>query len=259
MTRYAVIIGNGPSLKGFDFRRLDGFNTLGMNAAYRYWDEIDWYPTYYCCLDDQLIETHHAEIERLYCDGRVRQFFVHGKFFELHPSRIGNPDFFSLDQVLPQWFQKRGKKMGFAPLYEHSAFRTTDATKVTTGAYAIRFMAFKGYPRIALMGIDLKYVEIIPEAKPTVGTGLVIHKTPEENPNYFFAGYQQAGDRYNIPNPDVHNGDLQPRSFELVNEDFQANLVRCEVLNTNPQSILHDRRIFPLVDRHEVLKELGPA
>jgi hypothetical protein len=31
-------------------------------------------------------------------------------FFELHPNGIGNPDFHSLDQVLPQWFQKRGKK-----------------------------------------------------------------------------------------------------------------------------------------------------
>jgi hypothetical protein len=40
-------------------------------------------------------------------------------FFELHPNEIGNPDFHSLDQVLPQWFQKRGKKMGFAPLHDH--------------------------------------------------------------------------------------------------------------------------------------------
>jgi hypothetical protein len=92
-----------------------------------------------------------------------------------------------------------------------------------------------------------------PRLRPTEGTGLVIDKTPEAKPNYFFAGYQQAGDRYNLPNPDVHNGVLQPRSFELVKEDFQANLVSCEVVNTNPQSILHDRRIFPLVYREEVL------
>jgi hypothetical protein len=97
-----------------------------------------------------------------------------------------------------------------------------------------------------------------PKAKPTEGTGLVIDKTPGENPDCFFAGYQQAGDRHNLSNPDVHNGDLQPRSFELVKEDLQANLVSCEVVNANPLSILHDRRIFPLVDREEVL-DRSPA
>jgi hypothetical protein len=31
------------------------------------------------------------------------------------PMGIGNPDLHSLDQVLPQWVQKCGKNMGFAP------------------------------------------------------------------------------------------------------------------------------------------------
>ena len=46
-----VVLGNGPSLEGFDFARLRPFDVIGMNAAYRYWDEIGWYPTYYICLD----------------------------------------------------------------------------------------------------------------------------------------------------------------------------------------------------------------
>ena len=57
-----IVLGNGPSLKGFDFARLDGVASLGMNAAYRYWDQIGWYPTYYACLDDQLIQTHHQDM-----------------------------------------------------------------------------------------------------------------------------------------------------------------------------------------------------
>lgn len=254
MTRYAFVLGNGPSLKGFDFRRLEGFDSLGMNAAYRFWDKIGWYPTYYCCLDDQLIETHHEEIDRLYEHSRVREIFVHGKFFEHHPDRVGNPSFYSLDQVLPHWFRKRGQALGFQPLFEHPAFKTSDTTKITTGAFAVRFMAYKGYPKIALAGIDLKYVEVLPEAKPTEGVGLVMAETPNSNPNYFFEGYQQKGDRYNIPNPSVHNGDLHPRSFELVRDDFKTNGVECEVANTNPQSILNERNIFPLVSRDEALE-----
>jgi hypothetical protein len=42
--RVLVVLGNGPSLAGFDFSRFRGFDAIGMNAAYRYWDEIGWYP-----------------------------------------------------------------------------------------------------------------------------------------------------------------------------------------------------------------------
>jgi len=253
MTRFAFLLGNGPSLKGFDFNLLRGFHSLGMNAAYRYWDTIDWYPSYYCCLDDQLIESHHDEINRLYESGLVKDFFVHWQFFDHHPDKIGHPAFVSLDQVLPHWFNRRGKDLGLQPLFEHPAFKCSDTTKVTTGAFALRYMAYKGHDRIALMGIDLKYVEILPEAKPTEGVGLVMEKTPESNPNYFFDSYQKAGDRYNIPNPAVHNGDLHPRSFEIVAHDFRQNGVQCEVVNTNPESVLQQRGIFPLKSREEVL------
>ena len=43
----AVVLGNGPSLRGFDFGRLSRFDVFGMNAAYRYWYEIGWFPQYY--------------------------------------------------------------------------------------------------------------------------------------------------------------------------------------------------------------------
>ena len=85
-----IVIGNGPSLRGFDFTTLRHVDTLGMNAAYRYWDRIDWYPTWYCCLDDQLIITHHEEIKRLVLRGQVKGAFVHGSFFNLHPECATN-------------------------------------------------------------------------------------------------------------------------------------------------------------------------
>lgn len=253
MSRFAFVLGNGPSLKGFDFQRLGGFDSIGLNAAYRFWDRIGWYPTYYSCLDDQLIETHHNEIDRLYAEGLVREIFVHGKFFEYHNNRIGNPSFLSFDQVVPYWHRMRGKAMGLPPLFEHPAFKCSNTSKITTGAYAVRFMAYKGYANVALMGIDLKYIERLPEAETTSGIGLVMRETPKENPNYFFNDYQRAGDRYNIPNPDVHAGDLHPVSFEVVRQDFVSNKVRCTVVNTNPNSLLAERGIFPLADLDTLL------
>ena len=62
----AAILGNGPSLKGFDFKNeLVGFDTFGMNAAYRFWDQIQWYPDYYACLDLVVGLSHKEEIKRL--------------------------------------------------------------------------------------------------------------------------------------------------------------------------------------------------
>ena len=254
-TNTCIVIGNGPSLRGFDLHRLTGFTTLGMNAAYRHWDRIGWYPTYYACLDDQLIKTHHAEIERLYAQGLVKKVFVHGAFFDYHPHRLRHPDFTSFDQTASYWFDKNGRALGLEPLYDLPAFRMSDMSKVTTGAHSVRYAAHLGHDRIVILGIDLRYVEILPEAEATSDIGLVIKTTPKRNPNYFFDGYQKAGDLYNIPNPAVHNGDLHPRSFELIPKDFSANGVQCTVYNANRQSILSDRDIFPFVSIEEVLRE----
>lgn len=246
MSDICVILGNGPSLKGFDFTRLGQVHSLGMNAAYRYWDEINWYPNYYACLDDQLIISHHDEIYRLWKEGNITQFFVHGSFFDFHPDCICTPEFTSLDQVLPHWYRNRAKKQGWPDLTGHSAFRTTDTTKVTTGAFATRFAAYMGHDTLALMGIDLKYVEILPEAEKADGVKLVMKETPKENPNYFFDSYQQAGDKYNIPNPDVHGNELHIQSFRLITHDFGEFGQRTKIYNTNPNSLLEDEQVFPL-------------
>ncbi|MBK1724678.1 glycosyltransferase family protein [Thiocystis violacea] len=250
-----IVIGNGPSLRGFDFHRLAGFTTLGMNAAYRHWDRIGWYPTYYACLDDQLIKTHHAEIERLYAQGLVKKVFVHGSFFEYHAHRLGHSDFTSFDQTSGYWYHQKAKELGLPRLYDKPAFKLSDTSKITTGAHSVRYAANLGHDRIVLLGIDLRYVEILPEAEATSEIGLVIKSTPKCNPNYFFDGYQKAGDLYNIPNPAAHDGNLHPRSFELIPKDFKANAVPCTIYNANRQSILSDRDIFPYVAIEEVTDE----
>jgi glycosyltransferase involved in cell wall biosynthesis len=253
MSDLCVILGNGPSLRGFDFFRLQGVTTLGMNAAYRYWDEIGWYPTYYACLDDQLIKTHHEQILRLWGQGRCSHFFVHGTFFDHHPQCICAAGFTSLDQVLPHWYHKRGKEQGWSDLTTAPAFLTKDTTKVTTGSFATRFASYMGHTTLALMGIDLRYVEVLPEAESTGGIGLVIRETPRINPNYFFDGYQQTGDRYNIPNPKSHDDALHIQSFRLIKEDFVRNGLAVQILNVNPTSLLEHEKVFPLQSIDELL------
>lgn len=253
MTNPCFVLGNGPSLRGFDFAGLGDCATLGMNAAYRYWDEIDWYPTYFACLDDQLIITHHDEFYRLWKDGKIATFFLHGSFFDYHPDCIGADGFYTLDQVLPHWYGRRGKAQGWPALMDAPAFWTEDTTKVTTGAWAARFAAHMGHDLIALAGIDLQYVEVIPEAEQVEGIRLVMKETPKTNPNYFFDSYQRAGDKFNIPNPAQHDSALHIQSFQLVRSDFAKVNPGVQVVNTNPRSQLESDRVFPLRSAAAVL------
>ena len=50
-----IIIGNGKSLEGFDFKKIKE-ETIGLCCAYRYWEKINWFPTYYCCVDHVVIK-----------------------------------------------------------------------------------------------------------------------------------------------------------------------------------------------------------
>lgn len=60
-----VVMGNGPSLNRFDFEKDYEIDTFGMNAAYRYWRKVDWYPTYYACFDHVVLKDHSEEILKL--------------------------------------------------------------------------------------------------------------------------------------------------------------------------------------------------
>jgi hypothetical protein len=56
-----------------------------MNAACRQWDRVGWYPTHYCCLDEEVVLTHRDAIRRLLDDRPVETAFLSGKIVEFHP------------------------------------------------------------------------------------------------------------------------------------------------------------------------------
>ena len=37
-----VVMRNGPSLKDVDFDMLEGFDTFGLNSAYRAYERMNW-------------------------------------------------------------------------------------------------------------------------------------------------------------------------------------------------------------------------
>jgi hypothetical protein len=246
--RKCVVIGNGPSLRGFDLTRLSAIDTIGMNAAYRYWNRIGWYPTHYACLDDELIETHHAAIWEFMTQGLCETAFLTAQFLHHHPEAARDPKFVFLDEFIPYLWKHRGKHLGLTLRADEAAFRSARPDKLTTGSHAVRYAIWKGYTDVALVGVDLRYVELIPESSRGDGIALTMTSTPTHNPNYFFDDYQRAGDRFNIPNPDVHGGDLHVASFRTLRDDLVASRLPVRVVNSNPQSELARQGVLPFED-----------
>lgn len=211
----AIVLGNGPSLKGFDFGRFKPFDVFGMNAAYRYWDEIGWYPKCYSCLDLVVGMSHADEIARL-----IRKAPEYGiERFLLRRSLINH--------IGP--IENSDRLVDFDLLRKGT--RQFSRLPITTGSHTLIWAAALGYRDIYVMGADCNYVELVPGAERREGTALEITAAAGENPNYFFAGYQQVGDKYNVPNssPDLHIESWRAAAIAL--RDFGVT-----ALNANLQS-----------------------
>ena len=221
----AFILGNGPSLKGVDLARLSGHMTVGMNAAYRYWREIDWRPTHYACLDLVVGLSHQQAIRELIEEGRIDAFLLRSNLIEALGESAYTPRVISFDVLAAE-----------NPLFE--------GVTVTTGSGAALWAATLGRKQLVMLGVDGVYKELVKGARRRDGIELEIVEEGD-NPNYFFERYQQPGDRYNVPNP---RPDLHVNSWR----EAAQNLARTEavVLNGNPQSAV---RCFPFIDLEKFL------
>lgn len=215
-SQYLFVLGNGPSLKNIDFNQLKGHPTIGMNVAFRHWQKIGWYPTYYICLDTVVTASQKDDIFSLIKhqeQNGIKLFMLRKNILNFYPQLRENPSVLIYED------------------YEQNPIFEDADHVITTGSYAVLFGVMMGYKKIYLSGIDLNYVQQIPEAKNIKGIILEMTRTPEKNPNYFFDDYQQKGDRFNIPDsyPNLHY-----RSWMLVKERTERFGVN--VINLSPVS-----------------------
>ncbi len=244
-TNKILILGNGPSLKKEHFKLFDNIYTLGMNAAYRYWDQINWYPDIYTCLDDQVVLSHAEQIMRLVKEKLCKKFFLHHHILDYYPELKKYPDVYFLPQLR---FGEKNKAICDRFNLKHRPshyFNSLNASKLTTGSYSVRFAAFLGYYEVGLIGTDCRYRELLPEARKVEGVVLEIEQTPARNENYFFDNYQKKGDRYNIPNPSVHQGNLHLQSFEVLKEDITSFGFNIMVNICTKESEVYNKKVFP--------------
>ena len=101
----------------------------------------------------------------------------------------------------------------------------------TSGANTIQSALLMGYRKFIMLGVDQNYVEVVDGAKKDNNYHkLIMERTPDSNPNYWFSDYQQAGDKFNRPN-------LQKSQIPAWNNlscTLQTLGVKCEIYNASP-------------------------
>jgi len=178
-----IIMGNGPSLKDVDFDMLEGFDTFGLNSAYRAYPRLNWWPTYHGCFDYRVTDNHKDKFIDLINSGKIKKHF--------YIRNLSDKENFQHVNLLPFGSTNRmnNKIEDFKNFHDNG----------NSGANASSVGVCLGYKKIILVGVDCNYVEFVDGSKKDGPGGLVMEKTPNKNPNYWFDDYQQKGDEYNVP------------------------------------------------------------
>lgn len=228
-----ILMGNGPSLKeliDFGLENIpDNIDTFGLNAAYRYFNKVNWFPTYIGSFDSRVTPYHSHNILKMVENTNTIKFITVDPFLpkDLH----GNENIEHLKdhrKYNPEWY-------------------TINRGYACSGHTAAKWCFQNGYKKIYLIGVDANYVDFLPETKRNSGGGLVIDKEVKKNPNYFTDDYQQQGDIYNIPHKNGHKS-----SWNELKENMDKNCKdNIEIINLNPKS---EVKCFKFSD---LKKELG--
>jgi len=223
-----VIMGNGPSLKDVDFDMLRSFDTYGLNAAYRAYERMNWYPKYFGCFDYVVTNSHRENFKKLINDSPIKKYFF---LEQIQP----------VDKVQKVWLLPYGSSNRL-PQDAADFYYFTDGG--SSGANASQTAICMGYKKIILVGVDCSYVEYLPETEQD-GIKLKMSKTPEKNPNYWFDDYQQKGDEYNIP----RGADFHAPTWNILSQ--RASEHGIEIVNCSTNTTLTCFR------RGHLKKELG--
>ena len=224
-----IIMGNGPSLKNVDFGLLKKYDTFGLNGAYRKYKEINFYPTYFGCFDYVVCNHHSKSFNDLVTNSPIEKFFF-----------LDNK-YFSEDVKNNIKFQK----LNFI-------VNTCDGTSSfdyfintgCSGANATLCGLLMGYKKIILIGCDSNYINYIEESNKLSNGTLIINKTPQKNPNYWFDDYQLKGDIYNVPNPDIYHIPAW-NIIDIESKKKNINIINCSNLS-----------IIPFFKKSTLIKEL---
>lgn len=211
-----LIIGNGPSTKDlsdFGFDNLPPhIDTFGMGAAYRFYETINWWPTYYAWCDVKVVHSHQKALKALIENPAID---TERFFFSLPIS--DNPRLETIQHSSTGDFCfRKAVELGYQKIYligmeGHYVEELTESRRLTEAEYES-------------LGFDKVFPEFqkaIPDHVDSVALFLdtlrIIENTPDKNPNYFFEGYQRAGDVFSKPRAQTHRNSWS-KSADLIKD-----------------------------------------
>ena len=193
-----VIVGNGPSIRNFDFSRLSGMKTFGMNRISRLYEEKHWIPDFFLCTTTNYTKDGWKSDIDLSLNKCAVSFVWDELNIELSSGNIyeikchdGDKTFDDITNDTWSTDPKRGfSKFG------------------TSMLVAIQLCVFLGFEEIYIIGADLGFVE-----KPLFIR--VLNKVGFNfgDKNHFFGGYGTPGFNANTLNRNM----IRAHEIALVN------------------------------------------
>ena len=209
-----------------------------MNHAYRYWNRINWYPTYYVSVDHEMNTYFSKDIYKLVKfrkENGIKKFLLSRVILEFQP-KLKKAKHASAIYFIEDLEKKSG-----------TGFPNSTYLK-TAGSISTRFAIFLNYQKIYILGIDANYQPFnIKWAKSITNSDQRLIKTVNPEPTYFFVGYRSKGDFLHIP--PKRRWKKRPNhylAFVPIHKKYNLNNnQQPRVINCNNISILYHNNILP--------------
>lgn len=170
----AFIIGNGPSLKQTDLTKLKGEFTFGMNRIYLLFPELGFATTYFCAVNDLVIEQFAEDILALPMP-KFLAWRSHRHFNRRLPL-AQLPTFIYTSYTGPRFATDvRG--------------RVWEGATVTT--FALQLAFHMGFEQVVLVGVDHNFASKGEANKTVISEG--------DDPNHFMPNYFGKGVKWQLP------------------------------------------------------------
>jgi hypothetical protein len=174
----AFIIGNGPSLKKTDLTKLKNEVTFGMNRIYVLFPELGFHTTYFCSINDLVIEQFNADILALpmpkFLAWRSHRHFP----ATLQPSNV--PTFLYTSYTGPR----------FSPDVRGRVWESATVTNV-----ALQLAFHMGFQQVILIGVDHNFTSKGEANKTVISQG--------DDPNHVSPNYFGKGIKWQLPDLDT--------------------------------------------------------
>ncbi len=174
----AFIIGNGPSLKQTDLTKLKNEFTFGMNRFYVFFPELGFTTTYFCSINDLVIEQFADDILTLPMP----------KFLAWRSHRHFSPQLPVSQIPTFVYTTYTGPRMA-----DDVTGRVWEGATVTNFALQIAF--HMGFEKVILIGVDHNFSSKGDANKTVVSEG--------DDPNHFMPNYFGKGVKWQLPDLDT--------------------------------------------------------